>query len=104
MWNWGAFLLCPLWLMSHGRIWRAMLFLVISVVPLGWVVTFSMAVAYGLKGNKVASTSRDFVDDAQFVAVQNAWRNWGFGFALIGVLLFLAVGYAAMMSAPSRGS
>jgi hypothetical protein len=89
MWNWGAFLLCPLWLMNHGRVIRAMGFLVLCVVPFTWVFAFAMAIAYGIKGNRVASISRDFVDDAQFAAVQNAWRNCGIGFALLGVLVVL---------------
>jgi|GEM_PF-4446968 len=104
MWNWGAFLLCPLWLMNHGRIGRAIVFLALSAVPFLWVFALGMAIAYGIKGNKVASMSRDFVDDAQFVAVQNAWRNAGFGVALVALLLALLAGYANEMSAPQRGS
>jgi hypothetical protein len=103
MWNWGAALLCPLWLMNHGRIGRAVVFLVLCIVPLGWVFALGMAIAYGIKGNRVASMSRDFVDDAQFVAVQNAWRNFGFGAALVAVLLVL-VGFANVMFAPQHAS
>ncbi|MEA2784882.1 MAG: hypothetical protein QOF71_986 [Candidatus Eremiobacteraeota bacterium] len=103
MWNWGAFLLCPLWLMSHGRIGRAILFLVLCVVPFFWPFALAMAIAYGIKGNKVASMSRDFVDDAQFVRVQNAWRDCGFGVLLLAVVLFLMASYVNMLSAP-RGS
>lgn len=101
-WNWGAFLLCPLWLMNHGRIWRGILCLVFSAVPYFWVFALGMAIAYGIKGNKVASMSRDFVDDAQFVAVQNAWRDAGFGVVLAAVVLSLVVGYANVTSVPQR--
>ena len=102
MWNWGAFLLCPLWLMNHGRIGRAIVFLVLCLVPFFWPFAFGMTIAYGIKGNRVASTSRDFVDDAQFVQVQNAWRDAGFGFALAAVMLSLVVGYANVTSLPRR--
>ena len=103
MWNWGAFLLCPLWLMNHGRIGRAIVFLVLCLVPFFWPFTLAMAIAYGIKGNKVASISRDFIDDAQFVRVQNAWRNCGFGILLLAVAFFMMAGYVNMTSAP-RGS
>jgi hypothetical protein len=100
MWNWGAFLLCPLWLMNHGRIGRAIVFLLLAIVPFWWLFAFGMAIAYGIKGNRVASISRDFVDDAQFVAVQNAWRNFGFGAVFLAVLVVLVAGFANVMSAP----
>jgi hypothetical protein len=92
MWNWGAFLLCPLWLMNHGRVWRGILALVVSFIPLGGLVSLAMAIAYGIKGNEVATTSRRFYDDAQFVAVQNAWRNWGFGVFVVSVVLGVFIG------------
>jgi hypothetical protein len=86
MWNWGAFLLCPLWLMNHGRPGRGIVFLALCVVPFLWVFALGMAIAYGIKGNKVASIGRSFVDDAQFVKVQNAWRDAGLGVALLALL------------------
>ena len=103
MWNWGAFLLCPLWLMNHGRIGRAIVFVVLCLVPFLWVFALGMAIAYGIKGNRVASISRDFVDDAHFAHVQNAWRDAGFGVALAAVALVLVAGYANVTSLPSRG-
>jgi len=46
-----------------------------------------MAIAYGVCGNLVAVTSRNFIDDVQFVAVQNAWRNWGMWVTAISIVL-----------------
>jgi len=89
LWNWGAFLLCPFWLMCHGRVGRGVVVLALSAVPFLWIFAFGTAIAYGIKGNRVASISRDFVDDAQFVAVQNAWRNAGFSLLLLAVFLVL---------------
>jgi hypothetical protein len=34
MWNWGAFLLTPWWLMNHGRVGRGILYLVVCWLPL----------------------------------------------------------------------
>jgi len=92
-WNWGAFLLCPFWLMNHGRVGRGIIYLLVGIIPFAQLV---MSIVYGVKGNEVASTSRAFVDDAQFVAVQNAWRNWGFGVLAVYVLLAL-IGVAIEM-------
>ena len=106
MWNWGAFLLCPLWLMNHGRIGRAIVFLALCAIPFLWVIALGMAIAYGIQGNRVASMSRDFVDDAQFAAVQNTWRNVGFGVALVALLLIFMTGFLNVTPAPapSHGS
>ena len=102
-WNWGAILLCPLWLMNLGRIGRAILFLVLCIVPFFWPFAFGMAIAYGIKGNRVASISRDFADDEQFARVQNAWRNCGIAVLLLAVILFFVASYVNMTSAP-RGA
>jgi hypothetical protein len=98
MWNWGAFLLCPLWLMNHGRIGRGILYFVLCFIPFFVLAAFGMAIAYGVKGNEVAATSRHFRDDAQFVAVQNAWRNWGIAYAIVGAIVGILIGFAAAMS------
>jgi hypothetical protein len=90
--------------MNHGRIGRAIVFLVLCAVPFLWPFAFCMAIAYGMKGNMVASINRDFVDDAQFVQVQNAWRNCGFGVLLLAVFLVFLVGYLNAISAPRVGS
>jgi hypothetical protein len=90
MWNWGAFLLCPFWLMNHGRPGRGILYIAMSIIPLVSLVSLGMAITYGIKGNAVAASSRRFTDDAQFAAVQNAWRNWGFGVSSVALVILLA--------------
>jgi plasmid stabilization system protein ParE len=80
-WNWGAFCLTPFWLMAHGLrrsgIGLLALELVLLVVPLGPIAVLMIAIAYGRRGNALAVKHRAFTSEAQFVAVQNAWRNWG---------------------------
>jgi len=80
-WNWGAFCLTPFWLMAHGLkrsgIGLLALELVLFVVPLGPIAVLMIAIAYGRRGNALAVKHRAFTSEAQFVAVQNAWRNWG---------------------------
>lgn len=100
-WNWGAFLLTPWWLMNHGRAGRGVLYLVLSIVPfVNLFSTIGMGIAYGMKGNEVAATSRRFVDDAHFVSVQNAWRNWGFGLLVVGLVLGVISGLLGARHAP----
>jgi hypothetical protein len=79
--------------MNHGRVGRGIIYLLVGIIPFAQLV---MSIVYGVKGNEVASTSRAFVDDAQFVAVQNAWRTWGFGVLAVYVLLAL-IGVAIEM-------
>jgi len=81
-WNWGAFCLTPFWLMAHGLRLRGIRVLALGlfflVVPLlGPFGLLWIAIDYGKKGNALAVRHRSFSNEAQFVAVQNAWRNWG---------------------------
>lgn len=91
-WNWGAFGVCPFWLMNHGKIWTGVAYIVAALIPiLGSLVTLAMAIYFGIKGNDVAVRNRVFRDEAQFVAVQNAWRNWGIGLLLFGIIFGVLV-------------
>jgi hypothetical protein len=77
-WNWGAFCLTPLWLINHGYLWYGVALIGLALVPFfGALVCIPSMIYCGVKGNEIAVTRRAFADDAQFVAVQNAWRNWG---------------------------
>jgi hypothetical protein len=100
-WNWGAFCLTPLWLLNHGCIWYGILYMVIGLVPFLGLVCLPAAIYCGISGNKIAVTRRRFADEAQFVAVQNAWRNWGipifFGLPILSLIyLVLNVGRSAL--------
>ncbi len=88
----------PFWLMAHGLKRRgALIFvlgLVLLLVPLGQLGLLWVAIDYGRKGNALAVRHRKFSDEEQFVAVQNAWRNWGLAFcaaAPLCVLIALAL-------------
>jgi len=98
MWNWGAFLLCPLWLMNHRKVGLGILYIVLSVIPIVNLATLVMLIYFGVKGNEVAVASGRFTDDAQFVAVQNAWRNWGIGITIVCFVLFFFAGVVGALS------
>jgi hypothetical protein len=92
--------------MAHGLRQRGirvlvlgLISLVISPVTLGllWIGLLWIAIYHGRKGNALAVKHRAFSDDEQFVAVQNAWRNWGLSLCL-GVPLCLAFALALVVA------
>jgi hypothetical protein len=91
-WNWGAFFFPGLWLMNHGRRGAGAAFaivmqLVLSVNIAVYAVLFLwLAIRCGREANGIAVANRRFRDDAQFVAVQNRWRNWCAPFYLVWLL------------------
>jgi hypothetical protein len=89
VWNWGAFLLNPFWLMNHGRPWRGTLVLICNFLPPLNLISLAVAITYGSIGNRVAASARAWRDERQFVAVQNAWRDWGFWMTGIALALFV---------------
>jgi len=98
-WNWGAFLLCPFWLMNHRQVGMGVLYLILNFIPFLNIGTLIMAIYYGAKGNEVAVASGRFTDDAQFVAVLNAWRNWGIGILIVSLALAFVFGVIAAVIA-----
>jgi|GEM_PF-1778895 len=85
-WNWGAFALYPLWLMNHRRVVLGVVWLVLWFVP---VINWIGGVYFGRNGTKIAVLCGRFRDEREFVAVQNAWRNWGLGFIVMAILIAL---------------
>jgi hypothetical protein len=81
-WNWGAFLFQWLWLMFHGKVGLGFVFLVITFVPFA---NLCVPFYFGMKGNDLAYDGRRFPSVSQYIAIQNAWRNWGFGLAGVGL-------------------
>jgi hypothetical protein len=79
--------------MFHGRVGLGVISLALSFVPFANLI---LPFYFGLKGNDLAYDTRRFTSIDQFVAVQNAWRNWGFGFGAAGLavgLLAAAIGH-----------
>jgi hypothetical protein len=90
-WNWGAFFFGWLWLLNHGNAPFAIGSLALDLLhpPLG----LAAHIYWGLRGNDLAYDGRKFRNAAQFVAVQNAWRDTGIA-VLLGVLAMIAVSLA----------
>ena len=96
-WNWGAFLLTPFWLAAHGMVKRGIVVFVVGaillIVPLGFIGTLLIAIEHGKKGNALAVKHRTFLDDKQFVAVQNAWRAWAASVYVGALCVLVAVAW-----------
>jgi hypothetical protein len=90
-WNWGAFCMAPFWLMDHGRAWYGIAFLVVATIPVVDVLCIPAAIYCGIRGNAIAVAHRAFLDEAHFVSVQNAWRDWGIPTLVLVPILVLYV-------------
>jgi hypothetical protein len=77
--------------MNHRRVPLGVIYLVVALIPFVNVATLGCIVYFGLNGNRIAVLSGRFTDEAEFVAVQNAWRNWSWLTAL-PLFLLLAAG------------
>jgi serine/threonine protein kinase len=89
-WNWGAFLLTPLWLVSN-RVWIGLL----ALVP---IVGFPMAIAMGIKGNEWAWKSRRWESIEQFNTHQKRWAIAGIISGISVNLVFWHLGILFLLS------
>jgi hypothetical protein len=79
-WNWGAFLLGPIWGIGHG-VFRSLL----TLVPLYGIYEWIML---GRNGNRWAWEARTWDSIESFRKSQRKWAKWG---AIIDVLVFLVI-------------
>jgi hypothetical protein len=97
-WNWGAFGLSGLWLLSHKRYVAGILALLAAIVvrvagasagPLiGLLAICALAysVYLGLKGHRIAWKSRRFEGIEHYITVQQYWLNWALGLIIFSIL------------------
>ena len=81
-WNWGAFLICPIWGICNGV--PSMIF---SVLPL---VGFAMCIVAGIKGNKWAWENKRWKSVEEFEKTQKKWATIGAVFSVFIVLALFA--------------
>ena len=88
-WNWGAFLLGPIWGAFHG-VWIGLLLFVPYV---GVIASIPLATMFGKRGNEWAWKNRHWESVEQFRAAQRAWALWGIlGSVALTVVVF-AIAY-----------
>ena len=88
--NWGAFLLTPIWAFAHRRLWFGLLWLAPDFLPFprhfGLIAQLAIGLYIGFFGNKIAVKIRKFQSVQQFVSVERAWTRWGVGVTIIGYI------------------
>jgi hypothetical protein len=98
-WNWGAFLLGPVWGLFNG-VWFALVLAVIWVLPLlpRWTATplvfggLALIVYLGLKGNELAWRAKRWDSVEHFRRVQQSWATWGLLVAVAqGILVIVGI-------------
>jgi serine/threonine protein kinase len=89
-WNWGAFLLAPLWPLTN-RVWLGLL----AWVP---VLGFWIAIALGVKGNEWAWKSRKWESIEQFQVHQRRWASAGIVLGISVNLMFWQIGILLLIS------
>ena len=89
-WNWGAFMLYPIWGFFNGCWWAFLVavFLGFSLIP---------NIVFGLCGTRWAWRNRAWGSPQEFVKVQSEWAKWGvvvfclnIVVLLLGLVVFLA--------------
>jgi len=80
-WNWGGFLLGPIWAFAHK--------LPASTILLSLFFGPIMIFVLGAKGNVWAWQYQRWENIAHFRYIQKKWKQWGFFYW--GVLMFLVI-------------
>jgi hypothetical protein len=125
-WNWGAFLLCPIWSIAH-HVWLGMisfismgvmtLITLMSVQPIvGMIITiigrqrifialtflyFLTSILMGLKGTKLATSKSTYLTQKEFDAKQRIWTIAGFTLFIPVNFFFLYTTYAMIEASTS---
>ncbi len=96
-WNWGAFILGPIWGVFHSQWWSMIGF--VGFLPLspalrvvGLAILLGVMLTLGFRGNELAWRVRQWESAEKFLATQQRWATWSIAFAigtLIAFILFL---------------
>jgi hypothetical protein len=94
--NFGAFLMTPIWLLLHGRIWTGVLLILLHIVTnvtatvappagfLGFLLSIALSVYFGLRGYRIAWRDRGYYDTVEDVKRrERKWAVLGIAVAII---------------------
>ena len=81
-WNWGAFMLYPLWGFWNGCWWA-----ILIGIFVGW--TFIPSILFGALGSKWEWANKNWRDVNEFNQMQAAWRPWGIALFVINIIVWL---------------
>jgi hypothetical protein len=77
-WNWGAFLLAPIWTLSN----KLEKWTILTFIP---GVNIPTVIYLGLKGNRLAYNKSEIRNIDQFMTLQGQWNTWGIRFFWIAL-------------------
>ena len=97
--NWGAFLMGPIWSLFN-QVWIGLIGF-ISVIPqipieIRLLITLALALYLGFKGNELAWRSKKWSSTAHFASVQRTWLIVG----LAVTVIFLILSFILLQRAP----
>ncbi len=97
--NWGAFLMGPIWSLFN-QVWIGLIGF-ISIIPLipieiRLLITLALAIYLGFKGNELAWRSKKWSSTAHFASVQRTWLIVG----LAATVVFLILSLVLLQRAP----
>lgn len=81
-WNWGAFMLYPIWGFWNGCWWG-----ILIAFFFGWTIIPNFI--FGACGSSWAWSNRQWRDADEFNQMQAAWRPWGIAIFVINILFVL---------------
>ena len=89
-WNWGGFLLTWIWGIGNN-VWISFITLCGIVPYVGWIVSLTMSIILGVRGNEWAWQNKRWDSIEHFKKTQRTWMWWGVGMLLLQIALIAAV-------------
>ena len=89
-WNWGGFLLTWIWGIGNN-VWISFIALCGIVPYVGWIVSLTMSIILGVRGNEWAWQNKRWDSIEHFKKTQRTWMWWGVGMLLLQIALIAAV-------------
>lgn len=86
-WNWGAFLLGPIWGIFN-QVWISLLILI--PIPLLGLI---FSIILGMKGNEWAWQNKKWESTKQFHETQRKWMLWGIAISALSLLLLFILDF-----------
>lgn len=88
--SWGAFGLCGIWLLGHGKVGAFFGLFLVSLIPyLGAVIAFFMALNYGFNGKQIAWEQKGYRSVKELNAGERGWEVAGVFFFVLKIVVAL---------------
>jgi hypothetical protein len=89
-WNWGGFLMTWIWGIGNN-VWISFLALLGIIPTVGWIISLTMRIILGAKGNEWAWQHKKWDSIEHFKRTQRTWMWWGIGLIVLEIALVIAV-------------